>query len=957
MGFGFGGGSTATPAKSPGYSSGDQWKYLPQQMCVTWQRNSDDSSWIMLFKRFVVHGGDLASLTETSPQISAFELIAGATNFPGLAVFEFLLKFGAPIVLVGANKQSHDAFTAVVDSIARHPASPVPHVAAVLKRFVTAGYTVLQPRLASLIAASRSNSEAHAYLISLHSGSGLALMPTHFDGALQCAQALAELDVADASVSGPACEALLARLLRDDNFWTDKNAPHAPVLLRRLRDLLPTVVVETLLRGVLTSVAEENASAMHEVLSMTSELENDPELRLAVLAKAIRARRATDLRLVALAFDRTRLDVNCLLGSTTPPLVLAVSQGSSVDVVRMLLAKGADVNGHQIDDGSTPLHRSQSAEIDEVLVRAGGDLTLKRHSDNMSARDLIATISDVDRRWFHLKVAPIIVQHLKHAELLSICIAIAPLLNEFPPEVIDRIVTNLPGMRALDEGMRYSLFVRIGAAHAKKLDGESVDLPARDPVVAHKPVTVKEIASTDALDDGGSRPRQRVTDDDSGQGDTPHDVQLATLVPQLMSANKVDVHSAVVAVRKLLSIANAPPINAVINAGIVPRLVELAASDDPKMVYEALWAITNICSGTSDDVQVAISCGAMNVLLAALRSPLDDVREQAVWGIGNIAGDSPRMRDLVLASGVVDAFVEFMTTSSRLSMLRNVCWAASNLCRGKPQPDRSLVAPLVPIMARMTFTTDEEVLTDAAWSISYLSDGPNESIQAVIESGVTPRLVQLLSHQSFSVQTPALRALGNIVTGDDMQTQQVLNCNFLPALLPLLVSPKRGIRKEAAWAMSNITAGNSTQIGAVIDSGVLPAVINLLGSHDADVAKEAAWVVANLASGGTREQIRYVVNLGAIPMFKPLLSQADARVITVALSFYRDTLKSGASTDEPDNPYVTMMEEADVISSLEDLQSHANQEVYRQAAELLENYFNGEEEEQTPVDVMSGFKD
>lgn len=31
----------------------------------------------------------------------------------------------------------------------------------------------------------------------------------------------------------------------------------------------------------------------------------------------------------------------------------------------------------------------------------------------------------------------------------------------------------------------------------------------------------------------------------------------------------------------------------------------------------------------------------------------DDVREQAVWALGNVAGDSPRCRDAVLAAGVL----------------------------------------------------------------------------------------------------------------------------------------------------------------------------------------------------------------------------------------------------------------------------------------------------------------
>ena len=75
----------------------------------------------------------------------------------------------------------------------------------------------------------------------------------------------------------------------------------------------------------------------------------------------------------------------------------------------------------------------------------------------------------------------------------------------------------------------------------------------------------------------------------------------------------------------------------------------------------------------------------------------------------------------------------------------------------------------MPTLAQLIYSPDEEVLTDACWALSYLSDGPNEKIQAVIDTGVPRRLVDLLMHAQPSVQTPALRTVGNIVTGDDMQ--------------------------------------------------------------------------------------------------------------------------------------------------------------------------------------------
>eukprot|EP01089_Gocevia_fonbrunei_P017599 TRINITY_DN5756_c0_g7_i1.p1 TRINITY_DN5756_c0_g7~~TRINITY_DN5756_c0_g7_i1.p1 ORF type:complete len:530 (-),score=151.92 TRINITY_DN5756_c0_g7_i1:122-1711(-) len=425
--------------------------------------------------------------------------------------------------------------------------------------------------------------------------------------------------------------------------------------------------------------------------------------------------------------------------------------------------------------------------------------------------------------------------------------------------------------------------------------------------------------------------------------------QIPELVEMVNSTDVAKQIDATTRFRKLLSIERNPPIKEVIAANVVPRFVQfLTAHDAPSLQFEAAWALTNIASGSADQTRVVIEKNAVPIFVQLLTSQSDDVREQAVWALGNIAGDSPQCRDYVLQNGAMGPLLQNLMESSKLSMLRNATWTLSNFCRGKPQPPFDLVQPSLPTLARLIYSTDEEVLTDACWALSYLSDGSNDKIQAVIEAGVCRRMVELLMHTCYAVKTPALRTVGNIVTGDDLQTQIIINVSALPCLLSLLNSPKKGIKKEACWTLSNITAGNKSQIQAVIDANIIPPLINLLGNAEFDIKKEAAWALSNATSGGSPEQIKYFVSQGCIRPLCDLLTASDARIITVALEGLENILKIGEHELKitGTNPYTDYIEEADGLDKIEQLQVHQNIDIYEKAVKILETYFAAQEEDQ-----------
>lgn len=391
--------------------------------------------------------------------------------------------------------------------------------------------------------------------------------------------------------------------------------------------------------------------------------------------------------------------------------------------------------------------------------------------------------------------------------------------------------------------------------------------------------------------------------------------------------------------RKIMSVEDNPPVRDVLNSGALPFLIQmLSLTDKPLVQFEAAWALTNIAS--TDKTATIVHAGAVPPLVQLLASASADVREQSAWCLGNIAGDSTALRDVVLASNAMQPLILNIMKPESNSLFTNCVWALSNFCRGKPQPAISQVQSAIPAIVNILKGDNEDAKVDALWALSYISDGKEEHIDAVLECDVAPLLVEILGKES-KMLTPALRTVGNIVTGSDKQTQAMLNANLLHKMQFLLNHERRVIKKEACWVLSNIAAGTEQQIGSVLGKyGCMAQVAEMAEHATWEVRKEAIWVVSNIATGGNKFHIQSVVECGAIDALCSVMDINDTKMLLVALDALECILRVGQDLGKD---YCSFVDECDGLEKLELLQEHQSDDVYKKAVEIIETYFGCED--------------
>jgi hypothetical protein len=400
-----------------------------------------------------------------------------------------------------------------------------------------------------------------------------------------------------------------------------------------------------------------------------------------------------------------------------------------------------------------------------------------------------------------------------------------------------------------------------------------------------------------------------------------------------------------VGIKKLVSLKENSPTQQLINLGIIPELISLLDSSPLEFQYESLRCLTDITSGTCDQTLNIITKDNLDKISKAMESPIEEIKIQSIWLIGNLALDSTKIRDILIDKKIFDKILLVLASTNNIKIIKQCTWTVIGFFRLRPKLSYELSIKTLKLLARILvlLPEDKEFLSEACFFFSYMTETFKSSPKLMLDLNIIPYIVKCLDVDSFQIQMTCLRIIGNIATGDANQTQLLIDLNILNYFKKTIVHEKKIIRKETSWIISNIAAGTQKQIEALISQDFLPILIECIKHDEIEVKKECIWGICNLTSVANVGMKEKILKQGILEIIFECLEMDEPKVLAVCLEALSNLLLYGKETStNGQNKIALQIEKMGKCDLLEKLQYYRIDIIYDKVIKLLIAYFKVE---------------
>lgn len=315
----------------------------------------------------------------------------------------------------------------------------------------------------------------------------------------------------------------------------------------------------------------------------------------------------------------------------------------------------------------------------------------------------------------------------------------------------------------------------------------------------------------------------------------------------------------VITIRKMLS-ARSPPCREVVEANILPSLLEMSCTRPEKFIHEVSWMICNIAAGDSNCVKYLLRINVLDFLNRHFNLASSEMKDQIFWTLGNIAADGKQCQSAIFLSPIFHKVLKHIETLTKPAD-KNLVWAVSNLSHITPDPE----FPYTPLLENFFIktlieSTNQEILIDACWGLFYITE--SSKFASIYTNKILKRIIELMTHFCISLSYSSTRIIGNIVMKTKHSWVVLKELGIVDVICALLDHNMKNVKKEALGILSNLCSEGSDVVSFVRSKGVYEKLLGKLACEEQDIKCEIIWTIANSVHCALTDDVNYIFDIG-----------------------------------------------------------------------------------------------
>lgn len=207
--------------------------------------------------------------------------------------------------------------------------------------------------------------------------------------------------------------------------------------------------------------------------------------------------------------------------------------------------------------------------------------------------------------------------------------------------------------------------------------------------------------------------------------------------------------------------------------GVIPVLGRAIETNDQEMQADACWALNYLGDGDHERIQALVEAGVCARLVELMEHPAQTVKTPALRAVGNVVTGDDSQTEHILALGAL-ARLRNLLVDTRHTIRGEACWTISNITAGNHmQIQKVMNADIFPRLVECAKDAETYVAKEAVWAITNAtSGGTSEQVVALGRQGCIPGLVGALENAeelNNRVVVVALEGLNNFLTAGDLR--------------------------------------------------------------------------------------------------------------------------------------------------------------------------------------------